>query len=111
MCIKYILYNCKTIEMINSPTTPPPLGRRFWYEYFCFLIYGWGNIWEFESCRLILTFMSIFQFDFMDGPTGEIFVMGGKSVDYPDAPKAAKIVRYFSVHILTNLNMELIACV
>ena len=29
----------------------------------------------------------------MDGATGEIFVMGGKSVDYPDAPKAAKIVR------------------
>lgn len=33
------------------------------------------------------------KFDFMDGATGEIFVMGGKSVDYPDAPKAAKIVR------------------
>ena len=55
--------------------------------------------------------MSIFQFDFMDGPTGEIFVMGGKSLDYPDAPKAAKIVRYLSVHILTNLNLELIAFV
>lgn len=33
------------------------------------------------------------KFDYTSGPTGEIFVMGGKSVDYPDAPKVSKIVR------------------
>jgi len=33
------------------------------------------------------------KFDFMSGDTGDIFVMGGKSVDYPEAPKVSKIVR------------------
>lgn len=30
---------------------------------------------------------------YIDGPHGEIFVMGGKSVDFPDAPKNSKLVR------------------
>jgi len=33
------------------------------------------------------------KFDYTSGPTGEIFVMGGKSMDYPDAPTVKKIVR------------------
>jgi hypothetical protein len=35
-----------------------------------------------------------FQAKYIDGPHGDIFVMGGKSVDYPDAPKNSKLVRY-----------------
>jgi len=31
--------------------------------------------------------------DYIEGPHGEVFVMGGKSVDFPDAPKSSKIVR------------------
>eukprot|EP00088_Acartia_fossae_P043265 TRINITY_DN4556_c0_g1_i2.p1 TRINITY_DN4556_c0_g1~~TRINITY_DN4556_c0_g1_i2.p1 ORF type:complete len:214 (-),score=70.73 TRINITY_DN4556_c0_g1_i2:283-924(-) len=33
------------------------------------------------------------KFDYIKGETGDVFVMGGKSVDYPDAPKVNKIVR------------------